>query len=494
MRFRLSELKDISREEEAVIASGIVSMGLEILAGRVIAPAYGSTTFTWGSILGISMLALSLGYHHGGKKASKIGMNEIEKFLIYTSGYILFIMVSGDFILDITSSLPVPTIYAPIIPVALLFGPPTYFLGYISPYAAQLSAKETKGEASGHFYAIGTAGSILGAFGTTFLLIPFLTVDQIYLMFAVIVSLPLLKDRRNSKTYGVIIFLIIGLLTMQSQAYRQNTVYHTDTAYQDLTITREDGITTLYLDNGSHSSKYVNSTLTPWDHPKYFHLPFLMRDDIENALFIGGGGFVTPQQYAKRGVDVDAVELDPQVVEASKKYFNLSENENLTVHIMDGREYLRQTDKKYDVVVLDAYRKHNVPFHLTTEEFFKLIYNKTDNNGIVVSNMVSSPSGPRSKFVRAYHQTMKKEFDTMYFFPTEEDLSVQNIEIIGSKKEKMSKQELLNRNSDYKSRNLSEEIKNLRNRKIESTHILTDDYAPVKRLLIPLIGRNYRVN
>ncbi|EHK01441.1 Spermine/spermidine synthase family protein [Candidatus Haloredivivus sp. G17] len=168
-----------------------------------------------------------------------------------------------------------------------------------------------------------------------------------------------------------------------------------------------------------------------------------MREDIDKALFIGGGGFVSPQQYAEKGIEVDAVELDPAVVEASKNYFDLKESENLEVHTMDGREFLQNTDEEYDVVVLDAYRKQTVPFHLTTEEFFELIYDKTDDEGIVVSNVISAPEGPGSEFGKAYYRTASQDFRSMYYFPTRDDNSVQNIEIIASKGEKLSEEELL---------------------------------------------------
>lgn len=490
----LQNLKSISREEVAVVVSGIVSMGLEILAGRVIAPEYGSTIYTWGSILGVSMLALSLGYHYGGKKASSIGMKDLETFLIYTSGYILFVMYFGDILLSASSGIPVPAIYAPIIPVTLLFAPPTYFLGYISPYAAQLSSKESKGEASGHFYAIGTAGSILGAFGATFLLVPNLSVDQIYLFFAILVSLPLMKDRASPRSYWGLIVLVLGLLAMQAPTYAQNVVHHENTAYQELTVTQDGNLTTLYLDGSPQSAKYVNSTETPWDYPEYFHLPFLMRPDVEKALFIGGGGFVSPQQYAERGVKVDAVEIDPRVVEASKTYFGLRESENLSVHSMDGREFLQQTDEEYDVVVLDAYRKQQVPFHLTTQEFFQLIHDKTDEDGIVVSNVISAPEGPGSEFGKAYYRTMNLEFDSMYYFPTREGNAVQNIEIIASKGKKLSREELLERNKEYQGRDLSNNIQKLREIDASKAQVLSDEYAPVEKLLNPLIGRQYSVS
>lgn len=490
----LEKVSEVSRVEIAVVVSGIVSMGLEILAGRVIAPEFGSTIYTWGSIIGVSMLALSLGYHYGGKSSSRADIEDLERFLIYTSGYILFIMQFGDYILNLTSALPIGSIYALLLPITILFGPPTYFLGYVSPYAAQLSSKETKGEASGHFYAIGTAGSILGAFGTTFILIPTAPVNFIYILFAVLAAAPLIKGIKQPRSYFIVAIFVLGLLLLQTPVNAQNVIYQDDTAYQSLKVTQEDNINTLYLEGQPQSAKYVNSTETPWEYPKYFYIPFLLREDVENALFIGGGGFVGPQQFAERGVNVDAVELDPGVVDAAEMHFNLSENENLSVHTMDGREYLQQTNKTYDVIILDAYRKDQVPFHLTTREFFQLAHEKTDEEGVVLSNVISTPSGPGSRFAKSYYRTKNTQFNSMYFFPTRDSSSVQNIEIVGSKNPQISKKELITRAENFEMRNLSKEVRNLEEVDAEDAQILTDDYAPVEKLLSPLIGRVYVPN
>jgi hypothetical protein len=226
------KLGGLSRVELAVVVSGVVSMGLEILAGRVVAPEFGSSIYTWGSIIGVSMLALSLGYHYGGKTSNKANFKDLEKFLVLTAGYILFVMVFGSNILTETSLLPLPSIYSSIPAITLLFGPPTYFLGYISPYAAQLSNKETKGEASGHFYAIGTAGSIIGAFGTTFILIPNLPVNWIYTLFATLTTIPLIHKLNEPKTYLPIIILLTAALVIQGPSLGDNVIYQDKTQYQ----------------------------------------------------------------------------------------------------------------------------------------------------------------------------------------------------------------------------------------------------------------------
>jgi len=483
-----------SRQQLAVICSGIVSMGLEILAGRVLAPDFGSTIYTWGSIIGISMLALSLGYHRGGKSAKKANENHLDNFLIYTAVYIVFLTVAAEQILTLTSALPIGARYAPLIPVTILFGPPTYFLGFISPYAVQLSKKENKGEASGHFYALGTAGSIVGAFGTTYLLIPNFSVNTIYVMFTALTLVPVLRGLKNPKTYLLPLLVVSGLFLSGSVSVPGNTVYEDSTAYQELRVGDEDGVRTLYLDGQPQSSMYLdNRTGYPWDYPRYFHLPFLMRDDIEKVLFIGGGGFSGPKKFAEKNITVHAVELDPGVIKAAKEYFNVSESEHLKIYNQDGRDFLQESNHTYDVVYMDAYRKSKVPFHLTTKEFMELTYRKTDENGVIFSNTISTSSGPGSDFSRSQYKTIGEVYPSTYYFPTSNTRLAQNIEIIGSKNSKLSKQELKERNGNYTGMDLSNEIERLEDPDTEGLTVLTDDYAPVDTLLEPLIGQKYVV-
>jgi spermidine synthase len=484
-----------SRQQLAVVVSGIVSMGLEILAGRVLAPEFGSTIYTWGSIIGISMLALSLGYHRGGKSAEKADEGYLDRFLIFTAAYIVFLTVFGEQVLTISSLLPIGTRYAALVPVATLFGPPTYFLGFISPYAVQLSKKESKGEASGHFYAVGTAGSILGAFGTTFFLIPNFSVNVIYAIFTGLALIPVVRGLNDPRTYLLPILVVSGLFLSGTASIPGNTIYQDSTPYQELRVADENSVRTLYLDGQPQSAMYLEErTGYPWDYPRYFHIPFLMRDDVEKVLFIGGGGFSGPKRFAEMNITVHAVELDPGVIKAARRYFNVSESEHLKIYNMDGREFLQESNHTYDVVYLDAYRKSKVPFHLTTKEFMELAYEKTDENGIIFSNTISTASGPGSEFSKAQYKTISQVFPAMYYFPTSNTRLAQNIEIIGSKNQQLTEEQLLEMNKGFEDMNLSREINRLERPDAEDATVLTDDYAPVDTLLEPLIGRRYVVH
>jgi hypothetical protein len=57
--------------QAVVVLSGAVLMSLEILGSRVLAPAYGSSVFVWGSLITTFLIALALGYGWGGRLADR---------------------------------------------------------------------------------------------------------------------------------------------------------------------------------------------------------------------------------------------------------------------------------------------------------------------------------------------------------------------------------------------------------------------------------------
>src|SRR6478735_1272465 len=54
-----------------VFVGGIVSIGVEIAAARLIAPYFGNSTFIWANIIGLTLTYLSVGYFVGGKLADR---------------------------------------------------------------------------------------------------------------------------------------------------------------------------------------------------------------------------------------------------------------------------------------------------------------------------------------------------------------------------------------------------------------------------------------
>ena len=96
---------------------------------------------------------------------------------------------------------------------------------------------------------------------------------------------------------------------------------------------------------------------------------------MHSVLVIGNAGGTTARALAAEypGIDIDAVELDPVVTQLARQYMGLDAIPNLHVITADGREYLETTAKRYDMIVVDAYRTEFIPFYLATQEFFSLM-------------------------------------------------------------------------------------------------------------------------
>jgi spermidine synthase len=495
-----------SRVETAVFVSGVASMGLEIVAGRQIAPTFGSSVFTWGSIIGVFLAALAVGYWLAGKRAREnASRNALALVFVATAAYVALLIVAGDPLLRATENVGLPPRFAPVLPITILFGPPTVLLGFVSPYGAELIASEGPGDASGQVYALGTGGSIIGSFATTFVLIPEIKEGVVGIEFGfgvlLLLTAVLLAPRGNGATRAAI-GLAAGVLVLSfvfvtyAPLAGGDVVYETQTTYQQLEVVDEDGVRTLYLDGVPHSAmdksdpdRYVFS------YTRYFHLSMLATDDVDNVLFIGGGGFSGPKRFEKEyNVSIDVVEIDPEVVSAAKRYFGVEESRDFRIHTMDGREYLESTNRTYDVVILDAYRADKVPIQLTTVEFMNLVSGRMDEDGVVVANVISARTGPESAFYRAQYRTMDRAFPNVYSFPTSESGRLQNIELVASKSERTLSQ------ADFERRNrerdigidLSEEIEFYRGDvDVGDAPLLTDDYAPVDSLLARQIDTQY---
>jgi spermidine synthase len=498
-----------SDPEVAVFVSGVASMGLEILAGRVLAPEFGSGIYTWGSIIGVFLAALSLGYALGGRRArERASSAALVRILVQAALFVAFLLLAADAVLQFTDALPVPARYASIVPVTVLFGPPTFLLGFISPYAAELSKRESAGSASGRVYAVGTVGSIVGAFATTFLLIPAFAVAHIELGFGLLLLLAAANsagiDRSAWLRIGIAALALTGAFAGHATgvATPGETVHQTQTPYQELRVTDDGGVRTLYLNGAPQSATYLDDRSGyVFEYPRYFHVATLTSEDVDRVLFVGGGGFSGPERFLQEypNVTVDVVELDPEVVSVAKRYFGVNESHpRLNVHVGDGREFLQNTNHTYDAIVLDAYRKDRVPFHLTTVEFMNLAESKLDDDGTLVANVISASSGSGSEFYRAEYRTMQQAFPHVYAFPTSDTPFLQNIELVATKNESGFTQTELQRRATERDIgiDLTRDLESYRNASMVLTDdvpVLRDDRAPVDQLLDPQFGRRYVV-
>lgn len=148
-----------------VFIAGIATMSLEFAASRLLTPVFGSSIYTWGSLIGVVLVGLSMGYHVGGRLADK--NPDFEKFcsILFSSGlYIVFIPFISSSVIDFTSTImldmPPPdndgNNINSLVATFILLATPTFLLGMISPYAIKLATKtlDRLGNISGNLYSV----------------------------------------------------------------------------------------------------------------------------------------------------------------------------------------------------------------------------------------------------------------------------------------------------------------------------------------------------
>ncbi len=490
--------------------SGAVVMSMELIISRILTPVFGSSTYTWGSLIGLILTGLSLGYFLGGKISDRDPKFRKICSVVFTAGlYIVFVPFIAPAILNFTlNDLPQNQFSSLFATFVLVFFPTT-LLGFVSPYVIKLGTVTLHqvGNVSGTLYSISTVGSIFGTFLTIFILIP--TIEVRIVLFGLgitlmVVSLLGLKNWPKILTIAVILILftpsssiITGLMP-----HTGTVIIETETEYSHLDVVDSDNKRTLYLNGMRHSQMDKDNpsdlTLT---YTNYFHLGQIFNSSLEKILFVGGGGFSGPKNFLDTYPDaiIDVVEIDSQVIDVAKTYFSLKDNSRLQIFNEDARIFLMNSDDKYDLIILDAFATDYVPFHLLTQEYFQILQEHLQPDGVVISNMIGSLEGDTSTLPSSVYKTMNSLFPTVYVFTTaESNLNiVQNLIFVATyNNEQLNKSELENLSIQNNANNLLINTKYLENyyktgMRTDSIPILTDNFSPVEAMINPVTSQPF---
>jgi spermidine synthase len=130
----------------------------------------------------------------------------------------------------------------------------------------------------------------------------------------------------------------------------------------------------------------------PVTYTRFMTVGLAYANAADNLLEIGFGGGRTAWYLHKHmpKLDITCVELDPAVVDLAQKHFGVRAEDRFKIVTADGRSYLTKSRESWNVIMIDAYRGPFVPFHLLTEEFYKVVKSKLKPGGAVVQNVEPS--------------------------------------------------------------------------------------------------------
>jgi len=410
-----------------VFGAGIGALATEITASRLLAPYFGSSTIVWANLIGIILAALALGYWLGGKVADRHPRPRLLGLVVLASGvFIAAIPFVSDPFLDLTveglDDASVGAVIGSFLAVLLLCSPPVVLLGMVSPFAIRLAVEnvETAGAVAGRLYALSTAGSLVGVFLPALVLIPWVGTQRTFIVVAALlaVSSCFLLGLRFLVVAGALAALAAlppGAVKPEAGLLHEETSFH---QYIQV-VEQPDGRRVLRLNEGIavHSVWRPDSVLTGGVWDAFLALPPLLGRPLERVAILGNAAGTTARALGVYypDADIDGVEIDAAVSRVGRRWFGLEDNPRLAVHDLDARPFLRSTDRRYDLIVVDAYHQPYVPFYLATREFFRLVREHLAPGGIVALNVAKVPDDRR--LVHAIGTTLAAELPQVLEWP-----------------------------------------------------------------------------
>lgn len=414
-----------------VFVSGASVLAIEILGTRILGPFYGVSLFLWSALITITLVALSVGYAIGGRWADRRpALGRVYYLLAGAGVWILLIPVLKGPILALTE--PFGLRAAVLVASFLLFFPPLALLGMVSPFAIRVRASslDVVGQTAGDLYAISTVGSVVAALLTGFLLIPNIGVRRLVFLIGGLLLVTacggmVLALRSTGARIATLLLVPVGaaalwqvgsdpagaaegLLAVEQSPYAELRVLDTADARTRL----------LVIDGGLHTIADPLSWKSYFPYVALIGVARCVVPEPGTLLLIGLGGGSVVKDYAAHGWRVDAVEIDPVVVELAREHFGLEASEG-NVHTADGRRYLDSRRGTYDVIVMDAFGSSSIPFHLVTVEAFTLIASRLNPGGVLVINVESV--GWHGELVEALAATLRSSFAHVLALPARTD-------------------------------------------------------------------------
>jgi Flp pilus assembly protein TadD/spermidine synthase/MFS family permease len=511
----------------AAFLAGLTVMMVELIAARMLAQSYGNSLYTWTTIIGVVLAAMSLGGYAGGWLADRVAPRPLLTYL---------------FMLSAVSSLGAPLINAllrnhPLLwglpwPVQILshcvlvFFPAAFLLGAVPPAAVRMALDRTpeshRGRTVGILYSWNAVGSILGTFAAGYVLIASMGAVRTLCVVAVVLSAAALIASPRSKTalgWAVACAVLAGSAfapwpVLQTLAlnlalrpwYGPEVVYADESQYGYIAVQAMDPdqpqIRVMALDKMVHNRTDITNPLDLKYPYEWFYQAVLNRfrpgDAPLDALAIGGGGYTFCHylELARPGSYIEVAEIDPAVTEAAHAAFGLPRDTQLRIYHLDGRNHVEDLARQYalgvkrppfDCVFGDSFNDYSVPFHLTTLEFTQRIAGLLSEDGIYLLNMIDMFNS--GQFLGAMLNTCRAVFPEVQAFSGRGYLDQRDTFIVVCSKRPLDLTGIAEEiNARHQSTGIlltAEQLGQLRDR--SRGLVLTDDFAPVDNLLAPVV-------
>lgn len=467
----MKEIKPATEKRELIFllfVTNALAMLLELVAARILSPYFGSSNFVWTIIISIMLLSNTAGNLIGGRLSDKKDLMKVTGMIMcsVTISSFLIAHINGNMLNSLQSG-KTEAIFT-----VILLTIPCIMIGALSPVInkAYLSSDEDMGKKSGFIYAVITAGSLIGTLLGGLWLIPNFGCRNILYGTVIFLSILLAEGsvtHRNAHLglLGIllIVFTIMSIKTSENAS--TGVIYEdTDEGYVRIYTAEYEGekIRVFDVSGAFESGCYLdeekrNELVFPY--LKGYNVILDRKEDARTYCMIGGAGYSYPRYLISHYKDktIDTVEIDKGVTRVARKYFFLDDflaeygTERFGIYNEDGRLFLSRKEKRYDVILNDAFSGKIPARTLASVEAVNIIHSSLNEGGIYAANLVNYGN----IFFNSEIKTVRSVFRYIWLIPINEKQYI-----------------LIASDTDYGF--------NDKDINVEDGIILTDDYCPVE--------------
>lgn len=306
---------------------------------------------------------------------------------------------------------------------------PAFFLGGAFPLinGLYLDDLDHTTKQTGSVYFWDSFGAILGALATGFIFLPYLGLNYTVAI-AILVNLVCCLFSAANKFYEKIAFSLIAIMALifaaENMGLLDKKINPLENRFGEILFQEESSFGRITIgDLGSRKGLFIN----------YRHMCLAREsEDGDNigkiaaqnlkpnskVLNIGlGCGFTAANLAASPNVaELDIIEINPIIIKASRLHFaketnGVFEKENVNIIQAEGYEYLRNSDKKYDAIIVDIEEPTIIHSSaLYTKEFFDVANSRLNEDGLF--GIWSFRANTR--FTKVLYNTISTTYDNVY--------------------------------------------------------------------------------
>lgn len=425
----------------AVFLAGLCSIIYELLLSTTASYFLGDSVKQFTLLIGIYLFSMGLGAYF-----SKFFKNQPLEFFIKI-----------ELILGFVGGVSVPLLYflfVAVNPIAFQFYcfALMFLIGLLTglevPLLTFASEKEDYEDNLSNVLSLDYIGGLFATLLFPFFLLPFVGLFYSSLLFGITnimlgfwVHYHLVKKMNRTVYLGIGLLLVLITLVSftgkilkiwEGRIYNSPILENIQSPYQKIVVTKNNDDIRLYLNRQLQFSSSDEHRY----HEMLTHVPMAINPDIKNVLILGGGENLATRELLKyTSIDhIEVVDIDSTIFFLSRnndfiKAINqdAGQSDRVTLTNMDAFAFLKNSDKKYDLIISDLPDPSNDAIaRLYSKQFYILVNNNLKENGLFVSqscdiyhsnltfNCIKNTIGSVFKYVKPY-QTYVPSFGNWGF-------------------------------------------------------------------------------